>query len=680
MSSRNVFRGIAALMVVAMLWTLGACASAPPASAPVEQPQPTTTAPDTSAASTPEPVSAEAFQAARDAIAEAQAAGAETYAKDLLTEAQQALSDAEAKAAADPDAARALLKLSVDKARQAKAAAEKAQRQSALEALDKEAVAAIAEAQAAGAAEAAPDLFDQANQALAQARSQGVDAFDAAQTSYRTAIDKARQARDAALADAEAQKRAAAAAAEAARIQALLDDLERKAQAAIAEAEAAGAAQYAPALLAQAQESLKQAQEQRKTDADQAQASYQAAIDQARQARDAANEAALKDLDQAAQDAISAAEAAEADQYSPALLNEARQALAQGRAQADAPSARRLLIQAAEKAREAEQTSLVARTQALLDKIDRAVEDLRAAGGPQWIPDQAGPALEQAATARSEVEKDYATGLPLATEALKNLEGITQGLRTRVQAVLDVKEAAQKALDDAEAVEASVWVPDLLQSANDAFFRGTGAWKRFRIDAAEEAWNTALFEARSATAKASLELERKRTEKLMLETMKKLEDASGKTVVDPQDNIIGPQAWDGKSELEKLKKKPVSLRIPTDGSVAVLGDKQRITYLDEAKDFWARGVEALEAGDLPLANEAFLQSQKLIDTYLAMAVDKIYTVRLVPERRDSLWRIAGNGEIYSTPWEWPKIWKRNQKLIQNPDLIYPGWQLIIPPQ
>lgn len=680
MSSRIVFRGIAVLMVIAMLWTLGACASAPAAEAPVEQPPPTETPPPAPTVQAPEPVAAEAFQAARDAIAEAQAAGAETHAADLLAEAQQALADAEARAPTDPDAARELLKLSIEKAHQAKAAAEKAQRQAALDALDQEAVAAIAEAQAAGAAEAAPDLFNQANQALAEARSQGADAFEAAQGSYRTAIEKAHQARDAALADVEARQRAQAQAAEAARIQALLDGLDQKAQAAIAEAEAAGASQYAPELLLQAQGSLNQAREQRATDADQAQASYEAAIAQALQARDASNEAALRELDQAAQDAIAGAEAAEADTYSPALLAEARQALAQGRAQKDPQIARRLLTLSAEKAHEAKDSSLVARTKALLAKIDQAVEALKTSGGPQWIPDQTGPALERAAVARAEVERDYAVGLPLANEAVKSLDEMTKGLKTRIQAVLAVKEAAQQALDEAEAVEASIWVPDLLQSANDAFFQGTGAWKKFRIDAAEEAWNMALFEARSATAKASAELERKRTEQLMLETMKKLEDASGKTVVDPQDNIIGPQAWDGKSELEKLKKKPVSFLIPLDGSVVVLGEKQRITYLDEAKDHWARGVQALEAGDLPLANEAFLQSQKLIDTYLSMAIDKVYTVRLVPERRDSLWRISGNDEIYSTPWEWPKIWKRNQKLIQNPDLIYPGWQLIIPPQ
>ena len=58
----------------------------------------------------------------------------------------------------------------------------------------------------------------------------------------------------------------------------------------------------------------------------------------------------------------------------------------------------------------------------------------------------------------------------------------------------------------------------------------------------------------------------------------------------------------------------------------------------------------------------------------------VYTVRLIPDRRDCLWRISEYKEIYGDPYLWPVIWRRNRKLIQNPDLIYPGWQLVIPPQ
>ncbi len=385
---------------------------------------------------------------------------------------------------------------------------------------------------------------------------------------------------------------------------------------------------------------------------------------------------------QAAQDAIAEAQAVEADKYSPDLLNQARQALAQAHAKAaaDPDSARELLKTSIEKAHAARDAASAARTKAAVDKLDQAVQRLKALQADLWEPDTSAQLFDQASTARAQLLKDYSTGYPLSTDAVAALETETSRLGARLAAVQDLRAQVQKALDTAEKVDAFVWVPDLVQSANDAFFQGTGSWKKYQLDAAEESWNTALFQAKSAASKAQQAMERKRTEQMMMDTMKKLEDASGKTVVDPQDHIILPQPWDGTKELNKLQPKPVSVLIPSDGSVVVLADKQRVTYLDEAKDQWAQGVRAYNAGDLTLANESFLQAQKLIDTYLSLAIDKFYTVRLIPDRRDSLWRISEYKDIFGSPWDWPKIWKRNQKLIQNPDLIYPGWQLIIPPQ
>lgn len=56
-----------------------------------------------------------------------------------------------------------------------------------------------------------------------------------------------------------------------------------------------------------------------------------------------------------------------------------------------------------------------------------------------------------------------------------------------------------------------------------------------------------------------------------------------------------------------------------------------------------------------------------------------YTVRLIPERRDCLWRIAGYNFIYNNPYLWPLIWIANLDIITNPDLIFPGQVLVIPP-
>lgn len=55
-----------------------------------------------------------------------------------------------------------------------------------------------------------------------------------------------------------------------------------------------------------------------------------------------------------------------------------------------------------------------------------------------------------------------------------------------------------------------------------------------------------------------------------------------------------------------------------------------------------------------------------------------YTVRLIPERRDCLWRIAEYPEIYGDPFQWPKIYSANRDQIKDPDLIFPGQVFQIP--
>lgn len=54
----------------------------------------------------------------------------------------------------------------------------------------------------------------------------------------------------------------------------------------------------------------------------------------------------------------------------------------------------------------------------------------------------------------------------------------------------------------------------------------------------------------------------------------------------------------------------------------------------------------------------------------------IYKVR----RGDSLWRISKSRNIYNDPYQWEKIFKANQDKIENPNLIYPGQELVIPPK
>jgi nucleoid-associated protein YgaU len=58
-----------------------------------------------------------------------------------------------------------------------------------------------------------------------------------------------------------------------------------------------------------------------------------------------------------------------------------------------------------------------------------------------------------------------------------------------------------------------------------------------------------------------------------------------------------------------------------------------------------------------------------------------YTVKLNPERRDCLWRIAGFNFVYGDPFQWRRLYEANKDSFpdpENPNLIVPGQVLKIP--
>jgi len=58
-----------------------------------------------------------------------------------------------------------------------------------------------------------------------------------------------------------------------------------------------------------------------------------------------------------------------------------------------------------------------------------------------------------------------------------------------------------------------------------------------------------------------------------------------------------------------------------------------------------------------------------------------YTVRLILERRDCLWRIAEYPFVYNDPWKWKVLYEANRDILvdpNNPNLIEPGQVLTIP--
>jgi len=94
-------------------------------------------------------------------------------------------------------------------------------------------------------------------------------------------------------------------------------------------------------------------------------------------------------------------------------------------------------------------------------------------------------------------------------------------------------------------------------------------------------------------------------------------------------------------------------------------------YIKKAEDSYDR-EEYLDSIDY--AKEAI----RMADILLAREEYQTYTVKLRPDNRDCLWKISGY--VYDKQyWLWPVIWRANKYQIQDPDLIYPGQELKIPP-
>ncbi len=65
----------------------------------------------------------------------------------------------------------------------------------------------------------------------------------------------------------------------------------------------------------------------------------------------------------------------------------------------------------------------------------------------------------------------------------------------------------------------------------------------------------------------------------------------------------------------------------------------------------------------------------------AVSLPQYYTVRLIPDRRDCFWRIAGYPFVYNDPWKWRLLYDANKSLLEdpkNPNLIEPGMKFTIP--
>jgi nucleoid-associated protein YgaU len=110
---------------------------------------------------------------------------------------------------------------------------------------------------------------------------------------------------------------------------------------------------------------------------------------------------------------------------------------------------------------------------------------------------------------------------------------------------------------------------------------------------------------------------------------------------------------------------------------------------EKASGEYAEAETAYGAEDYQTATDKARDVAAILDNLAALISNKpkgdvwpgVYIVRLIPERRDCLWRIAEYPFIYNNPLKWTVIYEANKKTFRdpgNPNLIYPGQKLVIP--
>lgn len=106
---------------------------------------------------------------------------------------------------------------------------------------------------------------------------------------------------------------------------------------------------------------------------------------------------------------------------------------------------------------------------------------------------------------------------------------------------------------------------------------------------------------------------------------------------------------------------------------------------EEAQEKFDEGSDLIEEEEFETAFNLFQDALSLLDGLsLVGAADTLpefYTVRRIPERRDSLWRIAEYDFVYGDGFQWRRLWEANRDILQDPDnprLIQPGQRLRIP--
>ena len=232
----------------------------------------------------------------------------------------------------------------------------------------------------------------------------------------------------------------------------------------------------------------------------------------------------------------------------------------------------------------------------------------------------------------------------------------------------------KKLIKEAEKIGAATHAPDELGAAKDNLSVGEEQFAARSFDESAvslEAAEKNAIDAINKTKFALKELKRKAALKAIMDAGRAIEGASD-TDMGKEEGVSGYkfEFKDAEGEADDLQNAPKP-DIPS-------GDVSYKELLNKAIEYVEKAKAAYRDEDYEMAIQYANIAKKIALSYNGDTLKTRYTVRLIPEKRDCLWRISEYSYIYDTPFLWPRIWKANKAKILNPDLIYPGQVLDIP--
>jgi nucleoid-associated protein YgaU len=126
----------------------------------------------------------------------------------------------------------------------------------------------------------------------------------------------------------------------------------------------------------------------------------------------------------------------------------------------------------------------------------------------------------------------------------------------------------------------------------------------------------------------------------------------------------------------------VSLAKEMAATAKIQADQARKQADQARREVGELATEARETRQLLLTKvDALTERVRNLEEQVAKPAPKLLPRNIYKVRKnDSLWRISGYKNIYHDPYQWPKIYEANKEKIEDPDLVYPGQKLFIPPK